>query len=83
MVSPYIEGPIYDSSVAMAELAARGFGVALLPYAMFQDQISDGRLVRPFDTEVTTGRYWSTRLSNKEPTTAMATFEAWLCKTAL
>ncbi|MTI02980.1 LysR family transcriptional regulator [Roseibium sp. RKSG952] len=83
MVSPYIEGPIYDSSVAMAELAARGFGVALLPYAMFKDQISEGRLVLPFDTEVTTGRYWSTRLSNKEPTTALATFEAWLCKTAM
>ncbi|MCV6826065.1 LysR family transcriptional regulator [Halocynthiibacter sp. SDUM655004] len=83
MVSPYIEGPVYDSSVAMAELAAKGLGVALLPHAMFQAQLSEGRLVRPFDTEVTTGRYWITRLSNKEPTTAVAAFEAWICKAAL
>ena len=82
VVSPYIEGPVYDSSVAMAELAARGFGVAILPHVMFQNQISEGRLVRPFDTEVTTGRYWITRLSNKEPTTAVAAFEAWICNTA-
>ncbi|ATG38021.1 MULTISPECIES: LysR family transcriptional regulator [Rhodobacterales] len=83
MGAPHLEGPIYDSSVAMAELAARGVGVALLPYAMFQALVSEGRLVRPFDTEVTTGRYWITRLSNKEPTTAVAAFEAWICKTAL
>ena len=82
-MAPYLEGPVYDSSVAMADLAARGLGVALLPHAMFQAQISEGRLVRPFDTEVATGRYWITRLSNKEPTAAVEAFETWMRKTAL
>ena len=83
ILAPYLEGPIYDSSVAMADLAARGLGVALLPHAMFQAQITEGRLVRPFETEVATGRYWITRPSSKEPTAAVAAFETWICKTAL
>ena len=80
-VPPYLEGPTYDSSVAMAELAAQSLGVALLPSVLFQVPLETGRLVRPFETEVTTGRYWSTRPSNKDPTAAIVAFEAWLRET--
>lgn len=79
---PHLDGSIYDSSVAMAELAARGMGAALLPYSMFQAQLTEGRLVRPFETEITTGRYWVTRLASKEPMPAALTFEAWLSELA-
>lgn len=75
---PKLDGPVFDSSIAMAELAASGMGVALLPVPMFAEQLADGRLARPFPMEITTGRYWITRLSNKAETSATRAFEAWL-----
>ena len=75
---PWSRGAVFDSSLAMAAAAAQGAGVALLPPAMFAGDLSAGRLVRPFDTEVSTGRYWLTRLKSKRPTPAMRDFRAWL-----
>ena len=43
---PAIKGTIFDSSVTMAEAAAQGVGVALLPVAMFERELSLGRLVQ-------------------------------------
>ncbi|WP_350356314.1 LysR family transcriptional regulator [Leisingera thetidis] len=77
-----LDGPVFDSSIAMAELAAKGMGVALLPYSMFQAQLADGRLTRPFEVEIATGRYWITRLASKEASAAALAFEAWLAETA-
>ncbi len=54
-------GPVFDSSLTMASAAAAGAGVALLPPAMFANDLADGRLVRPFAHEVVTGRYWLAR----------------------
>lgn len=79
---PHIEGPTYDSSVAIAELAARGLGVALLPHKMFHAHLADERLARPFEAEIATGSYWITRLASKEPTPAILAFEAWLAETS-
>lgn len=79
---PKLDGPVFDSSIAMAELAASGFGVALLPVRMFEAQLADRRLARPFHMEVTTGRYWITRLSSKPESSAGRAFEAWLTEAA-
>ncbi len=79
---PNLNGPVFDSSIAMAELAANGMGVALLPYSMFQTSIAKGRLVRPFSSEISTGRYWITRLSARAETSATHAFETWLVNTA-
>jgi LysR family transcriptional regulator of beta-lactamase len=38
-----------------AQAAAQGAGVALLPVAMFERELSAGRLVRPFDAKVAIG----------------------------
>ncbi|ESR24526.1 LysR family transcriptional regulator [Lutibaculum baratangense] len=75
---PDLQGPVFDSSVAMAELAAAGLGVALLPALMFRRQLSEGRLARPFAAEIATGRYWLTRPRNKPPSPAMRAVESWL-----
>lgn len=79
---PKLDGPVFDSSIAMAEMAAKGMGVALLPYSMFQAQLNDGRLERPFEIEIATGRYWITRLASKEASAAELAFEAWLTEAA-
>ncbi|WP_231559025.1 LysR substrate-binding domain-containing protein [Paracoccus sp. PAMC 22219] len=48
------------SSVALAELAVAGHGVALLPAVMFARHLREGSLARPFAAEVEAGRYWLT-----------------------
>lgn len=75
---PVLRGPVFDSSLALAAAAEQGAGVALLPTALFARELRDQRLVQPFRTEVTTGRYWLTRLQSKAETAAMRDFRVWL-----
>jgi LysR family transcriptional regulator of beta-lactamase len=79
---PAIHGPMFDSSSVMIEAALLGAGVALAPVAMFERELREGRLVRPFAAEVVTGSYWLTRLKSKEPGPAMRAFETWLIEEA-
>lgn len=78
LACPDIRGPVFDSSVALAEIAAKGLGVALLPFNMFEDYIESQRLVRPFPSEVSTGSYWLVHLKTKTKTPAMTLFQEWL-----
>lgn len=75
---PVVRGTVFDSSLAMAEAAVQGAGVALLPARMFRRELQQGRLIRPFDIEIAGGSYWLTRLNSKQPTSAMAVFSDWL-----
>ena len=75
---PAIGGTVFDSSVTMAEAAAQGAGVALLPVAMFERELSLGRLVQPFDIDVSIGSYWLTSLKSKVETDAMRAFRLWI-----
>ncbi|SFJ30589.1 LysR family transcriptional regulator, regulator of gene expression of beta-lactamase [Bosea sp. OK403] len=71
-------GPMFDSSLALAEVAASGAGVALVPTAMFQNHIAAGRLVCPFSTSVSLGSYWLTWLQSRSMSSAMLAFRNWL-----
>lgn len=75
---PRIKGPIFDSSITMAQAAMQGAGVALLPAMMFAEDIRRNRLVQLFETEIALGAYWLTWLRSKRPTPAMQSFKAWL-----
>jgi len=76
--APLLRGPVFDSSITMAAAAAQGIGVALLPPAMFGEELRTERLLQPFALGVSTGRYWLTRLKSKAETPAMKTWRAWL-----
>lgn len=78
IAGPRVDGAMFDSSVIMAEVAARNGGVALLPAVMFDHDMRTGRLVRPFATEIALGDYWLTSLRSRRPTTGMNFFKAWL-----
>lgn len=78
LTPPRARGWMFDSSVTMAEAAARGAGTALLPVSMFGQDLRSGRLVRPFETSVPTGSYWLTWLKSREENTAMEKFRHWL-----
>jgi LysR family transcriptional regulator, regulator of gene expression of beta-lactamase len=71
-------GPVFDASTLMVQAAELGQGVALAPVCMFERAIAGGQLVQPFETAVSRGGYWLTRLNSKEPTPAMEAFQAWL-----
>lgn len=75
---PPLEGPVLDSSVALAELAAAGHGVALLPAVMFARQLREGTLARPFAAEVEAGRYWLTWPRGRPHNPAMEKLRAWM-----
>jgi len=78
MAAPLIRGPIFDSSLAMAELATQGLGVALLPVEMFARHLREGLLVQPFDATVDTGQYWLTWQKSRPHTRAMRDFHDWV-----
>ncbi len=71
-------GPVFDSSLTLATAAAAGVGVALLPLAMFEQELAEGRLVQPFSTTVQLGRYWLTRLRSRPEREPAVRFRAWL-----
>ena len=78
---PVVRGTVFDSSVTMAEAAAQGAGVALLPAGMFARELQLARLVRPFDLEIAAGSYWLTSLKSKQETAGMRAFRTWLLET--
>jgi len=80
---PRLDGPVFDSSVASVAAAETGVGVALAPPGMFTRALAAERLVRPFETEVSLGRYWLTRLHSRAETPAGRAFLDWLrCEAA-
>ena len=76
--APPVRGFVFDSSIAMAEAAMQGAGIALLPARMVEHHLRQNRLARPFGAEVALGAYWLTRLKSRQETEAMAAFRRWL-----
>lgn len=71
-------GPIFDSSLALANAAALGVGVGLLPLRMFERELGEGRLLQPFPTGIRLGRYWFTRLRSRREREAVRRLRLWL-----
>lgn len=79
---PVVRGVVFDSSLTLAEAAAQGAGVALLPVPMFSRELRQGRLVQPYAQLLHRGGYWLTRLQSRPQTAAMAAFAGWLLERA-
>ncbi|MDO9172762.1 MAG: LysR substrate-binding domain-containing protein, partial [bacterium] len=77
---PLLTGPLFDSSLVLADAAAQGAGVALLPVKLFGRDLQSSRLVRLFDVEVDVGGYWLTRLKRRRSSAAMRAFSEWVVK---
>lgn len=76
--SPLLTGPMFDSSLLLADAAAQGAGVALLPLMLFGRDLQSGRLVRLFNVEVDLGGYWLTRMKTRRKSAAMKAFQEWM-----
>ncbi|MDP0926317.1 LysR family transcriptional regulator [Paracoccus onubensis] len=80
--TPQLRGPVFDTSLAIAEMAARGHGVGFVPVALFSAWVETGRLVRPFEAQLAAGDYWLTRLHANPDTAGQAAFADWIVATA-
>lgn len=72
------KGIVFDSSLAMMEAALQGLGIALAPPSMFSRQLSSGAIKQPFQTSISLGSYWLTRLQSRLSTPAMEAFSGWI-----
>ncbi len=79
---PPPRGMIADSSLVLAEAAAQGAGVALLPLRLFPRELAEGRLLRPFAAELSLGAYWLSWLRSRPPGPALRAFQFWLLEEA-
>lgn len=80
------KGPRYNVESVLMQAAISGQGVALASHALVQDDLTDGRLVKPFELSVTDQggfRYYvvSTRARAKEP--KIAAFRDWVLAEAV
>jgi LysR family transcriptional regulator of beta-lactamase len=73
-----LTGPVFDSARVMVDSAVRGDGVALAPAGMFEAELADGRLVRPFEIEVPGGSYWLTWLKSRDASEGALAFQSWI-----
>ncbi|MBA8876725.1 LysR family transcriptional regulator [Phyllobacterium myrsinacearum] len=69
---------VFDSSLGMMEAALQGIGVALAPPLMFSRHLVAGAVEQPFQTSISLGSYWLTRLQSRSLTPAMAAFAEWI-----
>ena len=75
---PAAEGPVFDSSLALAAAAVQGLGVALLPPLLLGTELQSGRLVQPFEMVLPLGRYWLTWLQSRPASAGLQALGAWL-----
>lgn len=75
---PDLRGWTFDSSLALAEAAAQGTGIALVPVAMFRRDLAAGRLIQPLEIYAPSGGYWLTRLKSRAETNSMRAFSEWV-----
>jgi LysR family transcriptional regulator, regulator of gene expression of beta-lactamase len=78
LAAPNLHGPVFDSSIAIAQAAMAGAGLGLLPKIMFAYELASERLIAPFELEIDAGRYWLTRLNTRAETPGMAAFRTWI-----
>lgn len=77
--NPQAKGMLFDQFATIAEAAAHGLGVALLPTFLLGDDISQGRLVVPVDChDVSLGSYYLVWPKHHDAYPPLAKFRAWL-----
>ena len=72
-------GLVFDTAVLAAQYAQGGQGIALVDTNLFAEEISAGRLVKPFEATLDDGYgYYLTTHAEGLADTAIALFRSWL-----
>ena len=73
-----INGPVFDSSRLIIDAVMITGGVALAPDVMFQPEIKQGLLARPFNIYSSQDGYWLTWQRARKMTQSMQIFREWI-----
>lgn len=80
-IAPFrVNGPVFDSSRLIIDAVMIIDGVALAPDIMFEPEIKQGLLVRPFDIYSGDDGYWLTWQRARKITHSMQIFREWIIK---
>jgi LysR family transcriptional regulator of beta-lactamase len=78
-IAPFrVNGPVFDSSRLIIDAVMIIDGVALAPDIMFEPEIKQGLLVRPFDIYSGDDGYWLTWQRARKITHSMQIFREWI-----
>lgn len=78
-ISPFrINGPVFDSSRLIIDAVMITGGLALAPDVMFQTEIKQGLLARPFNIYSGHDGYWLTWQRARKMTQSMEIFREWI-----
>ncbi|WP_157218143.1 transcriptional regulator GcvA [Flavisphingomonas formosensis] len=76
---PPLRGPVFEHFLMLAQAAAAGAGVALIPRFLIQPELDEGTLVIPFaDALEDDAAYYLVRRQGWEQDGALAQFSAWM-----
>jgi LysR family glycine cleavage system transcriptional activator len=74
-----LRGPQYQHHAMVAEAAAAGLGVALMPRFLVEPELASGRLVVPFDLPLDDGQWYSLAYPDEAATLpVLRAFRDWL-----
>jgi LysR family glycine cleavage system transcriptional activator len=71
-------GPLLADASLSKQAAMLGHGVALGDLLLVADELATGTLIKPFDTNVTTGAYWLVARNLRHLSEPAAAFADWI-----
>jgi len=71
-------GPLLADAALSKQAAMLGHGVALGDLLLVKEELATGALIKPFDTNVTTGAYWLVARNLRHLSEPAAAFADWL-----
>ncbi|MCI5109689.1 MAG: LysR substrate-binding domain-containing protein [Marivita sp.] len=72
---------VFDDPALMIDAAAKGYGIALGSFPLNDDLVAEGKLIKPFDLDLDTGRsYYLATSGPATPRRAVRLFANWLAK---
>ena len=71
-------GPLLADAALSKQAAMLGHGVALGDLLLVKEELATGALIKPFDTNVTTGAYWMVARSLRNLSEPATAFADWL-----
>lgn len=77
------DGARYDQYTLLTQAAIAGFGVALIPRCLIEEELAEGKLVLPLDLPITArDGYYLCYPEHKSELPALQVFRQWLLETA-
>jgi len=71
-------GPLFADTMLAMQAAVRGHGVALVNMLLAEEELQNGKLIKPFDIDVPCGTYWLVAPDLNNLTSEALSFARWI-----